>query len=44
MKDQKFYDRLKLRLDDSERFLTILRDQIYSHGQLHEKELSSQVS
>merc|ERR1712227_1192304 len=40
MKDQKFYDRLKLRLDDSERFLTILKGQIYSHGQLHEKELS----
>ena len=44
MKDQKFYDRLKLRLDDSERFLTLLRDQIHSHGELHETELLSQVA
>ena len=44
MKDQKFYDRLKLRLDDSERFLTLLRDQIFTHGELHEAELLSQVS
>ena len=44
MKDQKFYDRLKLRLNDSERFLTLLRDQILAHGELHETELLSQVS
>ena len=44
MKDQKFYDRLKLRLHDSERFLTLLRDQIHSHGELHETELLSQVA